>query len=133
MKVGDQAEIAYKVTEKDVALFAVLSGDDNPIHLDDEYAKATPFGQRIVHGMFLGGLISSVLGRELPGPGAIYLHQTMSFKAPVYLNDTVRVVVKIVKVREDKPIVTFETNCYNDNGDIVLEGEAVLKVPADKV
>ncbi len=82
--------------------------------------------------MFLGGLISSVLGEKLPGPGAIYLHQKMDFKAPVFLNDTVRVVVKVLKIREDKPIVTFETNCYNDNDDIVLQGEAVLKVPSLK-
>jgi 3-hydroxybutyryl-CoA dehydratase len=126
LSVGDAAEISKTVTEEDVRAFAELTGDRNPVHLDEEYAAGTRFGRRIAHGMLGASLISAVLANELPGRGTVYLSQTLRFTAPVFLGDTVTARVVVKQVREDKPIVTLETVCTNERGERVVEGEAVV-------
>jgi 3-hydroxybutyryl-CoA dehydratase len=128
LKVGDSAEISKTVADEDVRAFAELTGDHNPVHLDEEYAASTRFGRRIAHGMLGASLISAVLGERLPGRGTVYLSQTLKFTAPVFLGDTVTARVTVKAVREDKPIVTLETVCTNQRGERVVEGEAVVLV-----
>jgi 3-hydroxybutyryl-CoA dehydratase len=129
LKVGDSAEMRKTIADEDVRAFAEVTGDRNPVHLDEEYAAATRFGQRIAHGMLGASLISAVLANELPGRGTVYLSQTLKFTAPVFLGDTVTARVTVKAVREDKPVVTLETVCTNQRGERVVEGEAVVLVP----
>ena len=126
IKVGDSASISKSFSDADVRSFAEISGDKNPVHLDDDYAAQTQFKKRLVHGMLAASLISAVLGTELPGEGSIYLSQSINFRAPVFIGDTVTATVTVIKVREDKPIITLETICKNQDGVVVIEGEAVL-------
>lgn len=126
--IGDQASLRKNITDQEVQQFAALTGDHNPLHLDDSFARQTRFGRRIAHGMLGASLISAVIGTMLPGPGSIYLSQTLQFLKPVFIGDTLVAQVKVVKIREDKPIVTLETVCYNQNGEIVITGEAVVLV-----
>ena len=126
LKVGDAAEMRKTIADEDVRAFAELTGDHNPVHLDEEYAASTRFGRRIAHGMLGASLISAVLANELPGRGTVYLSQTLRFTAPVFLGDTVTARVVVKQVREDKPIVTLETVCTNERGERVVEGEAVV-------
>jgi acyl dehydratase len=128
LKVGDRASLSKVFTEEDVMQFANISADNNPIHLDERFAAASVFGQRIVHGMLTASLFSGLIGVELPGNGAIYLGQSLTFKAPVLIGEQVTASVEIVKIREDKPIVTLRTLCVNNEGVVVVEGEAVVKV-----
>jgi 3-hydroxybutyryl-CoA dehydratase len=114
------------ITDEIVRGFAELTGDTNPVHLDEQYAASTRFGRRIAHGMIAAGVISATLANDLPGPGTVYLDQSLQFKAPVFLDDTVTATVKVLTVRDDKPIVTLETVCTNQDGEVVLEGEAVV-------
>src|SRR6266853_499323 len=125
--IGTQATLSRTITEDDIRLFAMVSGDHNPIHLDAEYAERSLFGKRIAHGFLVGSLISAVLGNDLPGPGSIYLGQTLKFLAPIHIGDTVTVTVKVVAIREDKRIVTLHTECTNQHGILVLSGEATVK------
>lgn len=124
-KVGDSATMARKITQDDINQFALLVGDTNPVHLNEEFAAKTRFGKRIAHGMWGASLLSAVIGTQLPGPGAIYLNQTLKFRAPVYPEDTVTARVTVKSVREDKGIITLETVCLNQRGEILIEGEAV--------
>jgi acyl dehydratase len=128
LKVGDTASLTKTITDADIRAFAELSGDRNPIHLDDAYAATTRFGRRIAHGMLAASLISTVLGTELPGVGTLYLSQNTRFLAPVYPGDTVTARVTVTKVRDDKPIVTLETICENQDGELLIKGEAVVLV-----
>ena len=127
-RIGQIATISKTISDKDVKQFAKLVGDKNPIHIDDEFAKNTQFGKRIVHGMFGASLISAVLGMKLPGPGVIYLSQSLQFTAPIFIGDKITAQVIVIKIREDKPIITMETNCINQNDEIVIKGEAILMV-----
>ena len=127
-QVGEKAALRRTITDEMVVAFADLVGDHNPVHLDEAFAATTRFGRRIAHGMLVAGLISTVIASDLPGPGTVYLSQTLQFKAPVYLGDTVTVTLEVVKVREDKPIVTLTTVCTNQDGKTVIEGEAVALV-----
>ncbi len=126
IKIGDSASITKTFNDADVRSFAEISGDKNPIHLDDEYAEKTQFKRRLVHGLLAAGLISAVIGMELPGEGSIYLNQSLSFRAPVFIGDRITATVTVVKLREDKPIITLETVCKNQDEKVVIEGEAVL-------
>jgi 3-hydroxybutyryl-CoA dehydratase len=126
-QVGDKAEMKKTFTPEEVELFAVLSTDKNPIHLDEEYSATTIFKKRIVHGSFVGSMISSVLGNQLPGNGSIYLAQNMSFKRPVYLNDEITCKVEITEINHEKSIYKLSTNCFNHNNEMVIEGNAVIK------
>ena len=125
-KPGDQASRSLTITDEVIHAFADLTGDHNPVHLDDSYAAGTRFGRRIAHGMIAAGLISATLANELPGPGSVYLSQSLQFKAPVFPGDTVTATVEVREVRPDKPIVTLSTRCTNQEGVLVLEGEAVI-------
>jgi phosphate acetyltransferase len=125
-KVGDTSSLTRTITQDDVQSFGTLVGDLNPIHVDDEFGKKTRFGRCIAHGMWGASLISTILGTRLPGPGTIYLSQTLSFQAPIYPGDTVTARVTVLKVREDKRIVTLDTVCEDQAGKLLLKGEAVV-------
>jgi acyl dehydratase len=127
-EVGTAARLEKVVTAADVDAFAAISLDSNPVHLDEEYARTTRFGGRVAHGMLAASLVSAVLGTRLPGPGTVYLGQTLAFKAPVRIGDTIVASVTVKAVREDKPIVTLTTEVHNQHGELVLSGEAVVRV-----
>ena len=126
--VGQKASIAKAITDSDILTMAELTLDRNPVHIDDAFASGTRFGGRIAHGVLAIGLISAVLGTKLPGPGSIYLSQTVEFLAPVRPGDTVTAVVEVVAIREDMQIVTLKTECHNQQKQTVLTGEAVVLV-----
>lgn len=128
LQPGDKASRTTLISDDMIRAFANLTGDSNPVHLDDAYAAGTRFGRRIAHGMIAAGLISAALADDLPGPGTVYLSQTLQFKAPVYPGDTITTTVEVKSVRPDKPIVTLATVCTNQNNVVVLEGEAVVLV-----
>jgi 3-hydroxybutyryl-CoA dehydratase len=126
LQPGDKASRATTITDEMIRTFAELTGDSNPVHLDEAYAAGTRFGRRIAHGMIAAGLISAALANDLPGPGTVYVSQTLQFKAPVYPGDTITTTIEVKNVRADKPIVTLGTVCKNQEGKVVLEGEAVV-------
>lgn len=126
--IGQAAELSRTVAEADVIAFAAVSGDDNPVHLDAAYAAQTQFGERIAHGMLSASFISALLGAHMPGPGAIYLSQTLKFRRPVKLGDAVVARVEIIALDPEKARVTLACACSVD-GKVVLEGEAVVMAP----
>ena len=128
IKTGDQASLSKTYTEEDVRDFSELSLDKNPLHLDPDYAAVSIFGKQIVHGMLVASLFSAILGNMLPGEGSIYLGQTLNFRAPIYLGDRITATVEVLKIRPDKPIVTLMTTAVNEEGTVVIDGEAVVKV-----
>ncbi len=128
LQPGDKASRTTTITDEMIRAFADLTGDSNPVHLDDVYAAGTRFGRRIAHGMIAAGLISAALANDLPGPGTVYLSQTLQFKAPVFPGDSITTTVEVKSVRPDKPIVTLGTVCTNQDNKIVLEGEALVLV-----
>ena len=126
---GQEASFSKTITEADVVLFAGVTGDLNPVHINEEFAKTTMFEGRIVHGILSAGLISAVLGMHLPGPGCIYVSQNVRFKRPVRIGDTVTARARVTGLSAEKRLVTLETVCLV-GGKEVLTGEAVLKVDA---
>ena len=126
LKVGDKFSTERIVTDELIRKFAEVSGDYNPLHLDDEFAAATRFGRRIAHGMLSGAFVSAVLGYELSVRKIVYLSQTLRFVAPVFVGDTVTTTGTVTKIRKDKPVVTLETVCTNQNGETLVTGEAVV-------
>ena len=128
--VGDKASFEKTVSETDVYMYAGITGDLNPAHINEEAMKNSKFGGRIAHGMLTAGFISAVLGMQLPGPGTIYLSQQLSFKAPVRIGDTVKAEVVVVEKME-KGKVRLSTNCYLQDGTMVIEGEALALAPRD--
>jgi 3-hydroxybutyryl-CoA dehydratase len=132
LSVGQEASLSKTVTEADIAAFAEISGDKNPVHLDAQYAAGTMFKERIAHGMLSAAYISAVFGMKLPGPGAIYISQTLNFKAPVKIGDTVVTTVKVAELIPEKRRARFECVC-SVNSKPVVQGEAVLMVPARPV
>lgn len=129
IEIGDSDFFQKTISESDVYLFAGITGDFNPAHLNDQEAKKTIFKNRIAHGILTAGLISAVLGTKLPGPGTIYLDQHLSFKKPVYFGDTITAKVNVIDKNVDKNIIVCETICYNQNNEIVLTGEAKVMPP----
>ena len=129
--VGDSAEITKTIEQTDIDAFARVTGDHNPVHVDEEFAKTTRFGRRIAHGMLTASLISSVLANKLPGEGSVYLGQSLQFVAPVFPGDEITARVTVKEVREDKPILKLETICMNQRDEIVIRGEATV-LAADK-
>ena len=125
-KVGDSAEITKTIEQSDINAFADVTGDHNPVHVDEEFAKTTRFGKRIAHGMLTASLISAVLANKLPGEGSVYLGQTLQFVAPVFTGDEITARVTVKEIREDKPIVKLETICMNQRDEIVIRGEATV-------
>ena len=128
LKVGDRVSLSKVFTEEEVFRFAEISTDRNPLHLDKDFGRESIFGERIVHGMLVASLFSGLIGMELPGEGSIYLGQSLTFKAPVAIGEEVTASVEIIRIRDDKPIVTLRTVCVNSGGTVVIEGEAVVKV-----
>jgi len=127
-KPGDTASISKTITDDDIQKFADASGDHNPLHLDDEFAKSTRFGRRIAHGMFSASLISAVIANQLPGQGSIYLAQTLKFVAPVFPGNTITARVTVISIRDDKPVMKLETVCTNQHDEVVIKGEATVLV-----
>ncbi|HEX9038865.1 MAG TPA: MaoC family dehydratase [Ktedonobacterales bacterium] len=126
--LGDRASRTLTFTPELVERFADLVGDHNPLHLDQDFAAQTQFGRTIVHGMFVAGLFSALVGEELPGVGAIYLGQTLRFVAPVYVGDTVTATAEVTAVRQERRIITLRTECVRADGVLVITGEATVKV-----
>jgi 3-hydroxybutyryl-CoA dehydratase len=128
LSLGQTAEVSHVVGAADIEAFAAVSGDYNPVHMDEAFAKTTPFGGRIAHGMLSVAYISAVLGNDLPGPGAIYLSQSVRFRRPVKIGDPVTARVTVKALDEAKGHATFETVCLV-NGKTVVDGEALIMVP----
>ncbi len=129
IKVGDNANMRKTVTEGDVYLYAGISGDQNPVHIDKVYAESTQFGSRIAHGMFTAGYITAVLGMKLPGPGCIYMGQELRFTAPVRFGDTIDTKVEVIEVIPEKKRVVLSTVCTNQDGKDVITGKATMYMP----
>lgn len=124
LKIGMKESIAKTITEADIILYSGISLDCNPVHLNEIYAETSRFKKRIAHGMLTAGLISAVLGTKLPGEGTIYLEQNLKFKQPVYLGDTITAACEIIDIIEEQRKIILSTICTNQDGKIVLTGEA---------
>ena len=129
MQIGDIASHTKLITEKDIEMFGEITGDFNPAHFDSQYASKTIFKKRIAHGMLVGSLFSKLLGMELPGPGSIYISQTLRFRRPVYLGCEIKAEVKIIDINTLKNRVKFECIAYNEENEKVVIGEAELMPP----
>lgn len=129
IKVGDSAFYEKTITDEDVRLFAKLTGDLNPVHLDESFAKTSIFHQRIAHGGLINALFSTVLGTQFPGVGTIYMSQDSRFVRPVYLNDHITAVVEAIEINEEKNRVLMKTTAYNQNNEAVATGTALVMPP----
>ena len=129
LKVGDSAKFSKTISESDVYLFAGITGDFNPAHVDEDYAKNTYFKTRIAHGMLTASFISTVIGTMLPGPGSIYMRQAVNFLAPVHIGDTITACAEISEIIPDKKRIRLKTYCLNQKGETVLDGEALVSPP----
>ena len=130
LKIGDQASTAKTISESDVYLFAGITGDHNPAHVNEVYASQTRFGCRIAHGILSAGLISAVLAMKLPGPGTIYLGQELKFVRPVYFGDTITATCTVSELLLEKNIARLETACTNQDGAVVIKGTATVMPPS---
>lgn len=131
-EIGQKASFGKTITETDVVSYAGLSGDFNPIHVDRQFAQTTRFEQRIAHGLLTTSLLSGVLGMHLPGPGSVYMGQTLRFVRPVFINDTITATAEVLQYDPEKGNILLKTECRNQNGEIVLEGEAKMRVPREE-
>lgn len=131
-EVGQKAFVKKTISEEDVRDFARISGDDNPLHLDETYAAGSRFGKRVVHGMLAASLISRVIGTRLPGEGTIYLSQSLKFLKPVFIGDTIQAEVEITKLDTDRGRITLETRVTRSEGECVLIGEALVIPPENR-
>jgi len=129
MKVGDFAEFSKTISEADIYLFAGITGDLNPAHINEEYARNTFFKSRIAHGMLQAGFISAAIGMQLPGPGTIYIRQELNFLAPVRIGDTITARVEVSEINTEKNRVGLKTTCRNQNQETVLDGQALASPP----
>jgi 3-hydroxybutyryl-CoA dehydratase len=127
-KVGDVAEMTKVITEEDIFLFAGITGDRNPIHISKEFAARSMFGERIAHGILTAGLISAVIGMKLPGPGCLYLSQTLNFLAPVKIGDEITARAEVAEMISEKRM-RLRTRCFNQRNETVLDGEAIIVPP----
>jgi 3-hydroxybutyryl-CoA dehydratase len=128
LKIGDKGEVKKTITEQDVQKFAEISLDTNPIHLDEEFASKTMFKGRIVHGMLTTSIISAAVGTKMPGPGSIWMNQTIKWLKPVHIGDTITAVAELVEKIEEKKHVIVKTTCLNQNNEIVAEGQGKHKI-----
>lgn len=133
IQIGDRASLTKRLTMDDIKLFAIMSGDVNPTHVDDDFARSSRFHEVVAHGMWGGALISTVLGTQLPGPGTIYLGQSLRFLAPVALGDELRVMVEVIARDPERKHLTFACRCENQDGKAVIEGEARVLAPSEKI
>ena len=131
--IGQTASYTKRVTEVDIQLFAAVSGDVNPVHLDADYAAGTVFGERIAHGMLTGAIISAALAMELPGPGTIYLSQNLRFRLPVKIGDTITVVLEVTEKQDRRKVVTLDCRANNAAGKVVAAGSAEVMAPPEKI
>ena len=131
LQVGQAAEFSKTVAESDVYLFAGISGDFNPAHINEPYAQQTAFKSRIAHGMLAAGFVSAVIGTRLPGPGTIYMKQELTFLAPVHIGDTITARAEVVELIQEKKRVRLRTTCVNQEGVTVLDGEALVSPPRE--
>jgi len=129
LKIGDTAEFSKTVSESDIYQYAGVTGDFNPAHINEAYAKKTFFKTRIAHGMLSAGFISATIGTRLPGTGSIYIRQTLNFLAPVRIGDTITARVEVLEIMDGKNRVRLKTECVNQEGTKVLDGEAVVSPP----
>ena len=129
IKVGDAAEFAKTVSESDIYMYDGVTGDLNPAHINEAYAEKTFFKTRIAHGMLSAGYISAVLGTQLPGPGTVYLKQELKFLAPVHIGDTITARAEVTEQVIEKNRLIFKTTCTNQDGELVLDGEALVSPP----
>lgn len=131
VKAGDIAKYERTVTAEDIEKFAEVTGDTNPLHLDPDYAKKTRFGERIAHGMLSAGYISAALGTQLaPHACVVYLNQSIRFLRPVKIGDTIRTIAEVKEIDAEKGTLTLQTDCFNQNGEAVVKGEAVILLDA---
>lgn len=128
LQVGQEYETTFTVTDEMVRTFAEITGDKNPVHLDGEYAKNTRFGRRICHGMLVASLISKVLGMDFPGPGTILVRQQLTYRAPVFVGETVKVHVRVIEKREEKKRAILQTNVLKMDGSVAVEGQAEVLI-----
>ncbi len=133
LQVGQSARFSKTITEADVYLFAGISGDLNPAHVDEEFAKKTFFKTRIAHGMLTASFISTIIGTMLPGPGSIYISQEVTFLKPVHFGDTVTATAEVAEVMVEKKRVRLKTFCTNQKGETVLDGQAIVSPPRRSV
>jgi 3-hydroxybutyryl-CoA dehydratase len=133
ISIGQTASYSKRIEEKDIQLFAAVSGDVNPVHLDASFAATTQFGERIAHGMLTGAIISAALALELPGPGTIYLGQSLRFRLPVKIGDEITVHLEVTGKRDDKHFVTLECKAMNQKGKAVASGTAEVMAPTEKL
>jgi 3-hydroxybutyryl-CoA dehydratase len=124
--IGATASITKTIGNAEIAAFAAVSGDVNPMHLSADFARRTRFRRPIAHGMLTASLISAVIGTKLPGPGSIWVSQTLNFLLPVFSGDAITASATVTAVREDRPLVTLQTRCMNQDGRLVLDGEALI-------
>ena len=129
IKIGDFDEFSKTISESDIYLFAGITGDLNPAHINEDYAKDTFFKGRIAHGMLLAGFISAVIGMKLPGPGTIYIKQEVSFKGPAKIGDTITARVEVIEMNVEKNRVKLKTTCRNQDGKELVDGEALISPP----
>jgi 3-hydroxybutyryl-CoA dehydratase len=132
IRLNETAEFAKTISESDVYLYAGLTGDLNPAHINEEYARETFFKTRIAHGMLAAGLISAVMGMRLPGPGAVYVRQELNFLAPIRIGDTVTARVEVIEIMIEKKQLRLRTTCSKQDGTVVVDGEAIVSAPRPK-
>lgn len=133
LTIGQTATYSKRIEEQDVLMFAATSGDVNPVHLDEAFAQTTQFKERIAHGMLSGAVVSAALAMELPGPGTIYLGQSLRFRRPVKLGDTITVTLEVREKKEKRQFVTLDCKVTNQDGELVVTGEADVMAPPEKV
>jgi len=131
--IGQTASYSKLIEEQDILLFAAVSGDVNPVHLDAAFAANTPFKERIAHGMLTGAVISAALAMELPGPGTVYVGQTLRFRLPVKIGDTVTVRLEVTEKKDKRKLVTLDCKAYNQNDKMVASGSAEVMAPSEKL
>lgn len=129
IEIGQKATFSKTITESDVYLFAGISGDLNPAHINEELSKKSIFKTRVVHGALTSSLISTVFGMDFPGPGTIFIENNTKFKKPVFFNDTITAEVEVVEILNEKNLVKFKTLCINQNNEVVIEGTATVMPP----
>jgi 3-hydroxybutyryl-CoA dehydratase len=132
LKIGDAAEFTKTISESDIYLFAGVTGDLNPAHINEPYAQKTFFKARIAHGMLMAGFISAVIGMQLPGPGSIYIRQELKFLAPARIGDTITARAEVTEIVSEKNRITVRTTCTNQEGTLVVDGEATISPPKAK-
>lgn len=132
LQKGQQASFSKTISESDIYQFAGITGDLNPVHVDETYAAKTRFGRRIAHGMLTSAFICTVLGTKLPGIGTIHVSQTLEFLRPVYIGDTVTVILEVVEINTEKKLVTISCLIQNQSGEAVVKGSSVVKPPINK-